>query len=444
MMNDPRVDELLEFVRIPSLSAQSSHRNDMRACAEWLVGKLGRMGLEARAEETAGFPVVVGKTPRDPAKKTVLIYGHYDVQPAEPMELWTSPPFDPVIRDGRFFGRGASDNKGQILAHLLGVEEALAEGELPVNVIFLIEGEEEIGSKHLGAFLESHREELACNAIAISDTGMAAEGYPTLSYALRGIATMEVRVKGPAMDLHSGIYGGAVANPVTAAARLVASLHDSDGRIAIEGFYDTVQPMAEWERAAASESPVTDEAIAAQAGVKVLAGEAGYNAVERIGARPTAEINGFGGGYQGEGSKTVLPAEAFFKVSFRLVPDQHPDAVIALARRHFETHCPPGVTLEMTDGHGGEPFFLDPTLPEGRAAQRALEEVFGKKPALTREGGSIPILTEFQRTLGHPALLLALASPDCRAHAPDENFPVENFLLGIRLNKALLRELARG
>lgn len=442
MKNDPRVDELLEFVRIPSVSAQSCHREDMQRCAEWLVAKFGRMGLEARAEATPGFPVVVAKSPRDPAKKTVLIYGHYDVQPAEPLELWTSPPFDPVIRDGRVYGRGASDNKGQILAHILGVEEALAEGELSVNVVFLIEGEEEVGSKHLETFLQTHREELACDAIAISDTGMAAEGYPTLSYALRGIATMEVRVKGPAMDLHSGIYGGAVANPVTAAARLVASLHDADGRVAIEGFYDAVQPMAPWEREAAKESPVSDEAIASQAGVKVLAGEAGYSAVERIGARPTAEINGFGGGYQGEGSKTVLPAEAFFKVSFRLVPDQHPDAVLAMARRHFEKHCPAGVTLEMTDGHGGEAFFLDPMQPEGMAAQRALEGVFGKKPALTREGGSIPILTEFQRTLGQHALLLALASPDCRAHAPDENFPVENFLLGIRLNKALLRELA--
>jgi len=444
MKIDPRVGELLEFVRIPSVSAQSCHHADMEVCAAWLVAKFGRLGLAARAEPTDGHPVVVAKTPRDPAKRTVLIYGHYDVQPAEPINLWTSPPFDPVIRDGRIFGRGASDNKGQILAHILGVEEALNEGELPVNVVFLIEGEEEVGSKHLRAFLESHREELACDAIAISDTGMAADGYPTLSYALRGIATMEVRVKGPAMDLHSGIYGGAVANPVTAAARLVASLHDTNGRVAIEGFYDAVQPMAEWERAAVQESPVTDEAIAAQAGVEVLTGEVGYSAVERIGARPTAEINGFGGGYQGEGSKTVLPSEAFFKLSFRLVPDQHPDAVLALARRHFERHCPVGVTLDMTDGHGGEAFFLDPTLPDGMAARRALEQVFGKKPALMREGGSIPILAEFQRILGRSALLLALASPDCRAHAPDENFPVENFLLGIRLNKALLRELAKG
>ena len=443
MMNDPRIEELLDFVRFPTVSAQKIHRTDMLACADWLVAKFRRMGLDARAASTPGFPVVVAKSLRDPNKKTVLIYGHYDVQPADPLDLWSSPPFNPIIRNGRIIGRGASDNKGQILAHIFGVEEAIKEGELPVNVVFLIEGEEEIGSAHLGTFLEAHRDELMCDAIAISDTGMAAEGYPTLSYALRGIATLEVQVKGPAMDLHSGIYGGAVANPVTAAARLVASLHDADGRVAIEGFYDTVQPMANWEREAAADSPVSDDAIAAQAGVTVLWGEAGYSAVERVGARPTAEINGFGGGYQGEGSKTVLPAEAFFKVSFRLVPDQRPDTVLALARRHFEKHCPPGVTLTIINGHGGDPFFLDPTLPQGMAAQRALEEVFGKKPALTREGGSIPILTEFQRTLRHPALLLALASPDCRAHAPDENFPIENFLMGIRLNKALLRELAK-
>jgi acetylornithine deacetylase/succinyl-diaminopimelate desuccinylase-like protein len=441
-MNDPRLSDLLEFVSIPSVSAQSEHASDMQRCAGWLLKKLSAIGLEARLEPTAGHPVVIAKSPRDPAKKTVLIYGHYDVQPPEPLELWTSPPFEPQIREGRVFGRGASDNKGQILAHILGVGEALAEGPLPVNVIFLIEGEEEIGSAHLAEFLENHRDELACDAIAISDTGMAADGHPTLSYALRGIAAMEVRVFGPVRDLHSGIYGGAVANPATAAARLVASLHDSAGRVAIEGFYDDVKPMAEWEREAAADSPLTDADIAEQAGVSELAGEAGYSAVERIGARPTAEINGIGSGYQGEGSKTVLPAQAFFKVTFRLVGNQKPDHILALARRHFEKHRPPGVRLEIIDGHGGEPFELNPMGPQGIAARRALEGVFGKKPALTREGGSIPILTDFEKILGHPALLLALASPDCRAHAPDENFPVENFLTGIRLNKALLKELA--
>ena len=442
-MNDPRVAELLEFVRIPSVSAQSVHAADMERCADWLVAKLRQIGLEAAKQPTPGNPIVLGKTPRDPSKKTVLIYGHYNVQPPEPLELWTSPPFDPQIRDGKIYGRGASDNKGQILAHILGVGEALAEGPLPVNVIFLIEGEEEVGSGHLADFLEKHRAELACDAIAISDTGMAADGYPTLSYALRGIAAMEVRVFGPSHDLHSGIYGGAVANPATAAARLIASLHDSQGRVAIEGFYDDVQPMQAWEREAAAESPVSDQAIAEQAGVSELWGEAGYSSVERIGARPTAEINGIGSGYQGEGTKTVLPAEAFFKVTFRLVANQNPETVLKQARRHFENHKPPGVRLEIIDGHGGEPFFLDPKGEQGTAAFRALEAVFGKKPALTREGGSIPILADFQKILGHPALLLALASPDCRAHSPNENFPVENFLTGIRLNKVLLQELAR-
>jgi len=442
MKNSP-VDELLEFVRFPSVSAQSSHAPDMRACAEWLRARLTRAGLDAQVVPTGGHPVVLAKSPHVAGKKTVLIYGHYDVQPPEPLELWETPPFDPQIRDGKVFGRGSTDNKGQILAHILGVEEALAEGDLPVNVIFLIEGEEEVGSTHLSGFLETHREELACDAIAISDTGMAADGYPTLSYALRGIAAMEVRVSGPKMDLHSGVYGGAVANPATVAARLIASLHDAEGRVAIEGFYDDVIPMAEWERQAAAESPLKDEDIARQTGVPELAGESGFSAVERIGARPTAEINGIGGGYQGEGSKTVLPASAFFKVTFRLVANQTPDKILDLAETHFLRNAPPGVRLKIELGHGGFPFGIDPNGAEGLAARRALEEVFGRKPALVREGGSIPILGHFSRILGHKALLLALASPDCHAHAPNENFPLANFHAGIRLNRAFLREFAR-
>ncbi len=441
-MNDPRVEELLEFLRFPSVSAQSEHRKDVQACAEWLVAKLQRIGLEARLAPTAGNPIVLARTLRDPAKRTVLIYGHYDVQPAEPLELWTTAAFEPAIREGRIFGRGSTDNKGQIFAHILGVEESLAAGPLPVNVIFLIEGEEEVGSENLAAFLKAHRDELACDIIAISDTGMAADGYPTLSYALRGIAAMEVKVKGPSHDLHSGVYGGAVANPATAAARLIASLHDADGRVAIEGFYETVRNLEPWEREAAAAAPVRDEDIAEQAGVTELFGEPGYNALERIGARPTAEVNGLGGGYQGEGSKTVLPAEAFFKLTFRLVSDQSPDAVLDLAEAHLRKHCPPGVRLEIERGHGGAPYFADPNSTDGLAARRALEEVFGKKPALLREGGSIPILTALRETLGCDSLLVALASPDCRAHSPDENFPLENFFAGIRLNQALLKELA--
>jgi acetylornithine deacetylase/succinyl-diaminopimelate desuccinylase-like protein len=441
-MNNSGLEELFEFLRFPSISAQTNHGQDMRDCAEWLVAKLRKIGLEARAEETTGHPVVIGKSKRDPGKRTVLIYGHYDVQPPEPLEAWASPPFEPEIRNGRIFARGSTDNKGQIFAHILGVEEALRDGALPVNVIFLIEGEEEVGSGNLPDFLESHRKELACDVIAISDTGMAADGYPTLSYALRGVAAMEVKIIGPSHDLHSGVYGGAVVNPATAAARLIASLHDEQGRVAIEGFYDSVKDPAAWEREAAAASPLRDADIASQAGVSELDGEQGFSAVERIGARPTAEINGLGGGYQGEGSKTVIPSEAFFKITFRLVPDQNPEEILRLAKAHFEKHKPAGVTLEITPGHGGAPYFFDPNSPDGLAARRALESVFGKKPALMREGGSIPILTTFQQKLGCDSLLLALASPDCRAHAPDENFPVENFQAGIRLNRALLEELA--
>lgn len=441
MNTDPQ-GTLCDFLRFASVSAQPQHASDTRACAEWLSAILSDIGLEATLHETPGYPVVLGKTRRDPTKRTVLIYGHYDVQPAEPFHLWTTPPFEPTLRDGRIYARGATDNKGQILAHILGVADALSRGDLPVNVIFLIEGEEEVGSGNLAAFLETHRDALGCDAIAISDTGMAADGFPTLCYSLRGIAAMEVRVFGPSHDLHSGVFGGAVANPATAAARLIASLHHADGRVAIPGFYDAVQPMAPWERLAAAESPLRDEHIATQAGVIELFGEPGFSSVERIGARPTAEINGIGGGYQGAGSKTVLPAEAFFKLTFRLVANQTPGNILDLAVAHLESQCPVGIRLEIERGHGGEPFFCDPQSPDGLAAQRALHEVFGRPPALLREGGSIPILKTFETILGCSPILIGLASPDCRAHAPDENFPVANFHSGIALNQALLRELA--
>lgn len=442
-MTDPRIDDLLEFLRFPSVSTQSAHTGDMIACAEWLKTKFVASGLQAEVLPTGGHPAVVARTPRDEAKRTVLIYGHYDVQPPEPLALWETPAFEPAIRNGRIYARGSTDNKGQILAHILGVAETLAkDGTLPVNVVFLVEGEEETGSEHLGAFLEAHRQELACDVILISDTGMAAHGYPTLTYALRGIAALEFTVRGPAMDLHSGVFGGAVMNPATAVARLVASLHDPDGRVAIAGFYDAVRPVPDWEREAAAELPVTDEDVRALTGVPELFGEPGYSAVERVGARPTAEVNGIGGGYQGEGTKTVLPREAFAKLTFRLVPGQNPDEILRLAEAHLRRHCPRGVILEIVPGHSGEPYYVDPHSPEGDAAVRALTSVFGRRPALLREGGSIPIVTTFRKILGADSLLLGLASPDCQAHSPNENFPIENFLAGIRLNQAVLEELA--
>ncbi len=443
-MSDARLGDLLEFLRFPSVSTQSEHAVDMVACAEWVKRKFESLGFTASVEETGGHPAVVAHAPHQPGRKTVLIYGHYDVQPPEPLEEWVTPPFEPNIRDERIYARGSTDNKGQILAHILGVGELLArEGQLPVNVVFLVEGEEETGSEHLAAFLEKHRESLACDIIIISDTGMAQHGYPTLTYSLRGIAALEFKVRGPSLDLHSGVFGGAVMNPATAVARLIATLHDENGKVAIEGFYDDVAPLEAWEREAAAALPITEDDLRALTGVQTLFGEAGYSAIERTGARPTAEVNGIGGGYQGEGTKTVLPKEAFAKLTFRLVPNQKPEKILALAEAHLRKHCPPGVTLEIVPGHYGEPYYVNPHSPAGEAAMRALETVFGRKPALLREGGSIPIVTTFKKVLGADSLLLALASPDCQAHSPNENFPIENFLAGIRLSQAALEELGK-
>ncbi len=441
-MTDPRIADLVEFLRFPSISTQSEHAPDMAACADWLVKKFISLGLSAEALPTGGHPAVIARTPHDPARRTVLIYGHYDVQPPDPVSEWITPPFEPSFRDGRIYARGSTDNKGQILAHILGVGELIASGKpLPVNVVFLVEGEEEIGSDHLETFLERHKTALACDVIVISDTGMAAHGYPTLTYSLRGITALEIKVTGPALDLHSGVFGGAVMNPLTAAARLIASLHDDEGRVVIPGFYDKVRPLADWERIAAAEMPMNDQSIRELAGVDQLFGEPGFDAIERIGARPTAEVNGFGGGYQGEGTKTVLPREAFVKFTFRLVPDQQPEEILDLVEAHLRSHCPPGVKLALIRGHSGTAYYADPTSPDGWAARRALEKVFGRKPALMREGGSIPILPRFKSILGADTLLLALASPDCQAHSPNENFPIGNFLDGIRLNQVVLEEL---
>jgi acetylornithine deacetylase/succinyl-diaminopimelate desuccinylase-like protein len=375
-----------------------------------------------------------------------MIYGHYDVQPVDPLNEWTSPPFEPVVRDGVIFARGSTDNKGQILGHILGVGETIREkGDVPVNLIFLIEGEEEVGSKSLEPFLTTHREALRCDLIAISDTGMIARQTPTFTYGLRGIAAMEVRAHGPTTDLHSGIYGGAVMNPITALARLVATLHGPDGRIAVPGFYDDVRGLEKWEREAWAKLPYGDEQILSITGAPALFGEAGYTSTERTWARPTAEVNGIGGGFQGAGSKTVIAREAFVKFTFRLVPDQRPTDVLAKVRAHLEKHCPPGIRLEIKEGHSGEPYATNPHSLDGKAAQRALARAFpGKETALIREGGSIPIVNTFKKVLGVETLLLGLALPDCRAHAPDENFPIENFEAGIRLNRALLEELAAG
>lgn len=441
----PELENLFSFLRFPSISTDSRHHGDVRACAEWLVAKLAAMGLATELHDTPKHPVVIARNEHLAGRRTVLIYGHYDVQPVDPLSLWTSDPFQPVIRGGKIWARGATDNKGQMMAHVLGVEKTLREnGALPVNLIFLFEGEEEIGSPNLASFLLEHRDALKCDVIAISDTGMVAPGVPTLGYGLRGIACCEVILRGPQGDLHSGLFGGAVANPAAAMARLVASLHTPDGRVAIDGFYDQVRPLEPWEREMWSRVPgVADSDFLAVTGSPGLFGEPGYSSAERTWARPTAEVNGIGGGYQGEGSKTVLPAEAFAKLSFRLVPDQSPAEIMAQVTRHLEAHCPTGVGIEVRVGHDGAPYVADPNSKFGLAAQAALRASFNAEPVLIREGGSIPIVQSFRDILGVDTLLLGLALSDAQIHAPNENFPVANFEAGIRLNQALLVELAK-
>ncbi len=442
-MDEEQLSTLLEFLRFPSISTDHANANHVAACAQWLAAKLSQIGLKAAVYKTDGHPIVVARNEHRAKHRTVMIYGHYDVQPIDPLELWDNPPFEPHVAKERIYARGAADNKGQIMAHILGVQESLNEkGDLPVNLTILVEGEEEIGSPNLEPFLMQHQQELRPDVIAISDTGMVAPGVPTFTYGLRGIAVMELKVTGPASDLHSGIYGGAVANPATALARLLATLHDENGRVAVPGFYDSVLPIADWEREAWAKLPFGDEHLLEVTGAPMLWGEKGFTALERIWARPTAEVNGIGGGFQGDGTKTVLPKDAFAKLTFRLVPNQTPEAICKKVDAHLREHCPRGVKLEIKVGHSGKPYLVPPNSEDGLAAQRALKKTFRNEIALVREGGSIPIVQTFKDTLGADTLLLGLALPDARMHAPNENFPLENFYGGIRLNKYLLEELA--
>lgn len=444
-MRDNHLDDYLAFLRFPSVSTDEQFKDKVAACAQWLVKKLEGIGLQTELVPTKGHPVVWARNKHQPGRRTVMIYGHYDVQPPDPLELWESPPFEPVLKNGYVFARGATDNKGQILSHILGVQEAIEQnGDLPVNLHFVIEGEEEIGSGNLGPFLSDHRDALTCDVAVVSDTGMVAKGVPTLSYGLRGVTALEIKITGAKMDLHSGVFGGAVANPITALARLLATLHDDNGHVAIEGFYDKVKPLEDWERKAWRELPVDgDKAILEETGSPDLFGEEGYSTLERIWGRPTAEINGIGGGYQGMGTKTVIASHVMAKLTFRMVPNQEGDEILGLAERHLKKHLPAGVTMEITRGHSGPWYLTDPHSQFGEAAQRALREAFGKEPAVIREGGSIPIVSQFRSILGVETLLMGLALPDCRAHSPNENFPLENLEGGIRLNKAVLAELAK-
>lgn len=403
------------------------------------------MGLQAKKHKTPGHPVVVAKNQAKDDRPTVLIYGHYDVQPVDPIEEWDTPPFEPTLKDGRVFCRGATDNKGQNFAHILGVEEMLKrDGELPVNIIFLLEGEEEIGSPNLAPFIRENRDLLAADICAVSDTGMIGPGIPTMTYGLRGIACLEFTVRGPSLDLHSGVYGGAVANPAQVVAKLVASLHNKNGKVRIPGFYSKVKRLAQWERDMWASLPNGDKATLAETGSPDIWGEPGYSSLERRWGRPTAEVNGIGGGYQGEGSKTVIGREAMAKLSFRLVPNQDPEEIINAAVKYLESQVDSSFEIEMDPGHDGPAYVMDPHSDFGKAAQKALRGTFKKKPRLIREGGSIPIIQDIKDILGIDTLMMGLALPDCQIHAPNENFTIENFEAGIQLNQNLLKELAKG
>jgi acetylornithine deacetylase/succinyl-diaminopimelate desuccinylase-like protein len=442
------IAELCEYVRFPSVSAQPQHRQDLRACAEWVVKHCQGIGLEARLCPTKGNPIVVAKTPRAKSsgarRPHFVVYGHYDVQPPEPLDLWKSPPFEARVVNGVLFGRGASDNKGQNLAHLKAVEAYLKTGtELPCDLTFVIEGEEEVGSSSLAAFLREHRAELDCDAVVISDTGMPTPKHPALTYALRGIAGFEVTLHGPARDLHSGIFGGTVDNPAMALCQLLGKLRDKDGRVAIPGFYEGVQPLSAYERKQFARLPFKARDYQKLLGVPKLFGEKGFTPHEQRSARPTFEINGLTSGYQGEGSKTIVPAWARAKITVRLVPNQNPVQVIKRIRQHLEKLCPPTVRLEVKWGHGAEPYLVSPTSPQAQAALRALKAAFGCEPVLIREGGSIPIVNDFKKILRADSLLLGLALPDDNAHSPNEKFDLGCFAKGQLMSAYLWQELSR-
>jgi acetylornithine deacetylase/succinyl-diaminopimelate desuccinylase-like protein len=438
------LEELNEWLRIPSISAKSEHRDDTARAAEWLAGRMRAVGLQTvDVIATAGNPVVVGEWRGAPqGAPTLLVYGHYDVQPPEPLDEWNSPPFEPVVKDGRIYARGSVDDKGQVYLHLKAVEAHLAaNGSLPVNVVFLIEGEEEVGSPNLGKFLQEHVERLRCDAVMISDTTMFAPGLPSITVGLRGLAYMEVRVQGPATDLHSGAYGGAVVNPALALARILSQLHDEQGRIAIPGFYDKVRELTREQRDAIAALPFEEEGLRKEVGAPALGGEKGFGSVERIWARPTLDVNGLLSGYTGEGAKTVLPARAMAKVSMRLVPNQDYREIERIFIDHVKSLAPEGVTVEVEALHGGQPWFAE---PEGRvfdAAKRALARAYGKDPVMIREGGSIPIVQSFQETLGAPVVLIGFGLPGENAHAPNEWMSVDNFHQGAEAIAALYEEL---
>lgn len=435
------VEQLKTLVRFPSISTQPEHRRDVLACAGWLVGHFRSLGLDVKLYPTKGNPILVARTPRVNAPR-VLVYGHYDVQPPEPFDLWKTPPFEPVERGGKLFGRGASDNKGQFFAHVKAVEAYLkTRTPLPVNLTFLIEGEEEVGSQNLMSFVKKHAKQLCADYVIVSDTAMFSKDHPTITYATRGIAALEVRVDGPSRDLHSGVFGGSVANPVMTLARLLADCVDVHGHVTVPGFHDDMKPLEKWERRQFRRLPFDERAYVRFLGVRSLAGEKGYTTLERRWARPTFEINGVSGGYQGPGTKTIVPAWASAKITCRLVPNQKPEKIARLVSQHLRRICPASVRLIVTEGHHSHPFLEPPSGRGARAAAVALKKSFGREPVFVREGGSLPILDVFKRQLGGEIILVGLGLPDDNWHSPNEKMDLANFHRGAVMSAELLREL---
>ena len=442
---DRYLDELKALLAIPSISALPEHAADVKRCAEWCADEMRRIGLQnVRLIDTPGNPVVYGDWLGAAGAPTILFYGHYDVQPVDPIDLWESPPFDATIRDGEIYARGSADDKGQVFMHFKAVEAYMKQtGRLPVNIKFILEGEEEVGSAHLDDFVRAHRGELGADVVVISDSPMFARGVPSMCYGLRGLVYFQIDLRGSSTDLHSGSFGGAVANPAMVLSQMLAQMKDRGGRIRIPGFYDDVVPLQDEERKAWASLPFNERKYKKDFGIPKVFGESGYTTLERTWARPTFEINGLLSGFTGEGAKTVLPAVAMAKVSMRLVPNQDPDKIAKLFEEYVREVAPKTVEVKVSRMHGGKPWMASYDNPFIQAAGRAIEKGFGQKPVFTREGGSIPVVSTFQEELGLPSVLFGVGLPDENAHAPNEKLDVGNFHNGIIASAMLYDELSR-
>lgn len=436
--------ELFDWLRIPSVSADSRHKGDVRKAAEFVKEKLATAGVDkVEICETKGHPIVYAEKIINPALPTVLVYGHYDVQPADPLNLWTSPPFEPVIKDDKIYARGSCDDKGQVYMHVKAFEIMMKNNLLSCNVKFMIEGEEEVGSDNLGTFVKENKAKLKADVILISDTALISLDHPSITTGLRGLSYMEVEVTGPNRDLHSGVYGGAVANPINVLCNMIASLHDENGHVTIPGFYDKVAELSASEREALNRAPFNINEYKNELGINEIKGEKGYTTLERTGVRPTLDVNGIWGGYTGEGAKTVLPSKAHAKISMRLVPNQSSAEITELFTKHFKAIAPEYVKVKVMPHHGGEPAVTPTNSKAFGAASKAFEEVWGKTPIPTRDGGSIPIVALFKRELGLDTVLMGFGLDSDAIHSPNEHYGVKNFLLGIETIVAFYKHFAK-